>query len=274
MTPSHLEGVSSENQDSQIEILNMNKTEKLKRKSKTVLVCVLKTKSDLRILLKQNWYRIPVAYLPKRKFSHLAFYQPAVFGKGGQRIQYYARVKTSKIAKRVELLPREKNHPRAHDDYLKIELAWVKKLARPIKNVVPRRVSFGFTTLKSLLKAGDILELYGIAPTEQIIERGLNNLGIKTKKEFGVSKDGKRYRLDLAVFCRRGRIAIECDNLKAHSGAVQMGKDKKKDAFLERHGWHVIRLTEQGINERLDYCLGIVVKAVEKLGGQDVIMKL
>ena len=252
----------------------MNKTEKLKRKSKTVLVCVLKTKSDLRILFRQNWYRIPVAYLPRRKFSYLAFYQPAVFGKGGQRIQYYARVKSSRVAKRIELLPREKNHPRAHNDYLRIELAWVKKLARPIKNIIPRRVSFGFTSLKSLLKAGDILELYGISPTEQIIERGLNNLGIKTRKEFGVFKAGKQYRLDLAVFCKNGRIAIECDNLKAHSGAVQMAKDEMKDEFLKRNGWHVIRVTEQDINERLDYCLGIVVKAVEKLGGQDVIMKL
>src|SRR3989338_6456152 len=243
----------------------MNKTEKLKRKSKTVLVCVLKTKSDLRILFRQNWYRIPVAYLPRRKFSYLAFYQPAVFGKGGQRIQYYARVKSSRVAKRIELLPREKNHPRAHNDYLRIELAWVKKLARPIKNIIPRRVSFGFTSLKSLLKAGDILELYGISPTEQIIDSGLNRLGIKAKKEFAVSKEGKRYRLDLAVFCRDGRIAIEFDNLKAHSSRVQINKDKMKDKFLERNGWHVIRLTEKDITKRLDYCLRLVARTVDDL---------
>src|SRR3990167_8974035 len=151
----------------------------MRRKKRKVLVCVLKNRRDLRILLKENWYRIPLAYLPRRKFSHLAFYQPAVFGKGGQRIQYYARVKSSRVAKRIELLPREKNHPRAHNDYLRIELAWVKKLARPIKNIIPRRVSFGFTSLKSLLKAGDILELYGMSTTEQIIERGLQRLGIK-----------------------------------------------------------------------------------------------
>lgn len=234
---------------------------------KIVLVCVLKSKSDLRILLRENWYRIPVAYLPRRKFTHLAFYQPAIFGNRGQQIQYYARANKRKIAKRIELLPKEKNHPRAQDDYLKIELAWVKKLEHPIKNIVPRRVSFGFTSLKSLLKAQDILELYGIAPTEQMAERGLNNLGIKTEKEFSVSKNGKRYRLDLAVFCLEGRIAIECDNLKAHSGA-QIEKDKVKDRFLERHGWHVIRLAEKDIIERLDDCLGLVAKAVNRLGGQ------
>ncbi|MEK7132493.1 MAG: DUF559 domain-containing protein [Patescibacteria group bacterium] len=246
----------------------MKKGKKYLRQKKIVLVCVLKNKSDLRILLKDNWYRIPMAYLPRRKFSHLAFYQPASFGRLGQRIQYYARVLSGTTVKRIDLLPKERNHPRARDDYLRIELAWIKKLACPIKNIIPRRVSFGFTSLKSLLQAGDILELYGISPTEQIVDRGLNSLGIKAKKEFCVSKEGKRYRLDLAVFCRNGRIAVECDNLKAHSGAAHIGKDKSKDEFLERHGWHVIRLTERDIIERLDCCLGLVVRTADKLGGQ------
>lgn len=235
---------------------------------KIVLVCVLKNKKDLRILLKENWYRIPMAFLPRRKFAYLAFYKPVVFGRFGKRIQYYARVFSSQTAKRVDLLPKEKNHPRAHDDYLKVELAWVKKLAHPIKNIIPRRVSFGFTTLKSLLKAGDILELYGVSPTEQIVERGLRRLGIKTEKEFNISKGGKRYRIDLAVFCHNGRIAIECDNLKAHSDGVQMAKDKKKDEFLRRHGWRVIRLSEKDITERLEHCLVLVQKTAAGLGGQ------
>ena len=146
-------------------------------------------------------------------------------------------------------------------------MAWVKKLARPIKNIIPRRVSFGFTSWKALLKAGDILELYGVSPTEQIVERRLHRLGIKTEKELTISKEGKRYRLDLAVFCLNGRIAIECDNRKAHSG-VQLEKDKKKDAFLKRNGWHVIRLAERDIIERLDDCLGLVAEAVKKFGGK------
>lgn len=247
----------------------MKKNQKSSRRQRTVLVSVLKNKSDLRILLKDNWYRIPMAFLPRRKFTYLAFYQPASFGRLGKRVQYYARVLSSRTVKRIDLLPREQNHPRAHEDYLRIKFAWIKKLSRPIRNIIPRRVSFGFTTLKSLLKAGDILELYGVAPTEQIVERGLHRLGIKTKKEFYISKAGRRYRLDLAVFCRNGRIAIECDNRKAHSSGVQIDKDKMKDEFLKRNGWHAIRLTERDITERLDYCLGLVARAVDKLGGQN-----
>ncbi|MDO8664291.1 MAG: DUF559 domain-containing protein [Candidatus Liptonbacteria bacterium] len=235
---------------------------------KTVLVGVLKNKNDLRILLRNHWYRVPVAFIPKRQFKYIAFYQPAIFGRNGKRILYYARVAKREKVKRVELLPKETNHPRAHDDYIKITFRQIKKLTRPIKNVIPRRISFGFTSLKKLLSAKDILELYGVPPTEQIMEKRLKKLGIKFITEHYVSKDSRRYRIDIAVFCRGGQIAIECDNRKAHSGNAQTLKDKAKDAFLKRHGWRVIRLTEKNIIERLDYCARRIEKVVQNLGGQ------
>ena len=246
----------------------MNTRPKTRKWDKTVLVGVLKDKRDLKILLKKRWYRIPVNFLPKRKFSYLAFYQPVAFGKNGKRIQYYARVWSSKIVKRIELLPQEAKHPRVHDDYLKLELAWVKKLKNPIQNIIPRRVSFGFTSLKSLLRAGDILELYGVSPTEQIVNNGLLGSGIQPRKEFTISKRGKRYRIDLAIFCKKGNIAIECDNLKAHGSKIQKHKDRLKDLFLCHLGWHVIRLREQDIREKLPDCLNTIEKTVKSLGGQ------
>ena len=59
---------------------------------KIVLVGVLRDKRDLNILLKENWYRIPVAQAPRRRFDYLAFYQPLLFCHQGKRIRYYARV--------------------------------------------------------------------------------------------------------------------------------------------------------------------------------------
>jgi very-short-patch-repair endonuclease len=240
----------------------------LKEVEKTVLVGVLKSRNDLQAVLKDLWYRIPAAYLPKRKFKYLAFYQPAVFGKNGKQIQYYARIAKTKVVKRIDLIPKESKHPRAQNDYLKVELSWVKKLPKPIKNIIPRRVSFGFTSLKSLLDARNILELYGIAPTEQIMQIGLNRIGVETVKEFNVSKGRKRYRIDLVVFCKNGKIAIECDNLKAHNSEIQKNIDKLKDNFLMLNGWQVIRLKEENIITELDICLARVRKIVRKLGGQ------
>src|SRR3989338_7041011 len=205
-------------------------------KSASVLVGVLKNKNDLRILLRDYWYRIPAVFMPKRQFKYLAFYQPAIFGRNGKRILYYACVVKREIVKRIALLPKETKHPRAHDDSIKITFQRIKELSRPIKNIIPRRISFGFTTLKKLLSAKDILELYGVPKTEQIMEKRLKRLGIKLNTEHSISmvrpphhkKEGKRYRIDIAVFCRDGQIAIECDNRKAHSSKAQTAKDKKK----------------------------------------------
>ncbi|MDO8664465.1 MAG: DUF559 domain-containing protein [Candidatus Liptonbacteria bacterium] len=244
------------------------KTKEKMKGQKQVLVGVLKDRRDLRILLEEKWYRIPVAFLPKRKFTHVAFYQPAALGRKGKRIEYYARVAGKEIRKRVELLPKDSEHPRAGEDYLKVSFNSVEELAKPIRNVVPRRVSFGFTDLKTLRSARDILELYSVPPTEQILERALNRRGIKTLPQYTLSAGGKRYRLDLAIFCEHGNIAIECDNRKAHSSQVQKLKDKQKDADLKKLGWRVIRFSEPDILERLNASAAIVQKVFQQLGGQ------
>jgi very-short-patch-repair endonuclease len=236
-------------------------------KDKIVLVGVLKDKRDLNILLTENRYRIPVAYAPRRRFNYLAFYQPALFGRQGKCIRYYARILNYQTTKRNDLLPEELNHPRAHDYYFWILVSKIKKLSRPIRNIIPRRISFGFTTLNRLLKSKNILQLYNVAPTEQIIEDGLSRTGIKAIAQYYVLSGKKRYCLDFAVFCQQWSIAIECDNKKAHSNLRQREKDKIKNTFLRRHGWIVIRLPEHDIVSDLEGCIVRIKKGVRKLGG-------
>ncbi len=253
---------------------------------KDVLVSVLKSQQDQRILLEEKWYRIPVSFLPKRTFTHIAFYQPIQFGKEGKRIQRYARVVNREIKKRLELLPNEPQHERANDPYLKCTFRKIEELKQPIRNVIPRRVSFGFTDLKTLHSANDILELYHVAPTEQIIERELVRLGIPVISQYRVSLKSplakgvppssevgavylksNRYRLDLAILCEKGNIAIECDNHKAHSGTIQRLKDRQKDTALKALGWRVIRLSESNILDTLDSCIFRIQKLIRSFGG-------
>lgn len=236
-------------------------------KNKTVLVGVLKSKRDLNILLNENWYRMPVAYAPKKPYKYLAFYQPAIFGRHGKRIGYYARVLDRQTAKRNKLIPDEPSHPRANFDYFRIYVGKIKKLPHPVRNTTPRRVSFGFTTLKHLLMSKDILQLYNVVPTERIVAKGLKQAGVKVFSQYRVSKNNKRYCLDFAVFCKKGKIAIECDNQKAHAGSLQIRKDRIKDTFLKRNSWTVIRLTEEKIVFDLKGCLLRIEKTVQKLGG-------
>ncbi|MGB9680695.1 MAG: endonuclease domain-containing protein [Patescibacteria group bacterium] len=235
-------------------------------KNEIVLVGVLKNKRDLDILLTKGWYRVPTKYAPKRQFEYLAFYQPISFGRQGKCIRYYARILNCRTIKRSDLLPDELNHPKAGDNYFQIQVSQIKRLPRPIRNIIPRRISFGFTTLNHLLKSKNILQLYNVVPTEQIVEDGLRRANIKVVAQYRLSGK-KRYRLDFAVFCKKGKIAIECDNKKAHSNPSQKRKDKIKDTFLRRHGWIVIRLLEDDIVLNLKGCITRIKKIVRQLGG-------
>jgi len=243
----------------------MAKNQTKEKTDKIVLVAVLKNKRDLDILLAENWYRIPVKYSPKKQYSYLAFYQPAVFGKQGKQIQYYARVLNKQTAKRSALLPKETNHPQAQDDYFKVRVGKIQKLTKPIRNIVPRRVSFGFCALSQLLKSKDILQLYNVAPIEQILGYGLKQAGIKAIPQHYVLGKEKRYCLDFAIFCKKRAIAIECDNKKAHSSPIHRAKDKAKNAFLKKYGWTVIRLKEQEIISNLQDCISKIQKIIQKL---------
>ena len=229
------------------------------RSPKMVLICVLKNRRDLGILQKEHWYRIPASHAPVSKFNYLAFYQPKPFAPEDKRINYYTRVKSIRKIRREKLLPDEKKHPKAKELYLKIKVGNIMRLSPPIKNVAPRRISFGFTTHKKLRNAKNILEIYDIFPLEKIIGGELKKAGIKAipqhfvkiKKRLprGSSKARtfRGFRLDFAVYCKSGKIAIECDNQKAHSSPAQKIKDRLKNRLLRRDGWRVIRIREPEI---------------------------
>lgn len=233
------------------------------------MVGVIKNQRDLEILLNKGWYRIPKSHSPSRKFSYLAFYQPLEFGPGGKCIRYYAKVKSTKEVKRQDLLPDDIDHPRANDDYLKISVLRPIELSKPIYNIIPRRVTFGFTTLGRLKSANDILELYSIAPTEQIIEQGMIEAKIIfTPQFYEIMTNKKRFRLDFAVFCKSGKIAVECDNDKAHNQKFQQKRDASKDKILKSRGWQVLRFTENQILFDLKTCIATIKSEIAPLGGQ------
>jgi len=224
-------------------------------RDRTVLVVVLPRPRDLAILRRKYWYRIPLAFVPKRKFRFLAFYQPAAFGKQGKRIASYARVVRKRIVPRIKLLPKEPRHPRAHAPYVQFFVKDLTTLPRPIGNVTPRRVSFGFTTLAALRASRNLLELYWVPPTEEIMARHLAHAGIQTVREVPVKIGHKRFRLDFAIIHDGRRVAVECDNEKAHAGKAARRRDRAKDVVLRRAGWRVMRFKERDIIERPAQCL-------------------
>ena len=233
-----------------------------------VLVGVIRRQKDLDIAIKKHWYRIPLKYAPRRFPAYIAFYQTRTFGKEGKVLRYYAPVKSSTVVQRIRLLPDEKEHPRADKYYYKFRLGKVRRTPRIIHNDSRRRVSFGFTTVEKLRKSERICQLFDIVPLEDIMRKSLRKRKLSAVHEYCVMEDGRcRYRLDFAIFCKHGKIALECDNEKWHLTPKCRVGDRERDRYLKRCGWVVLRLPGRDIKESMNDCLRRVEKAVNRLGG-------
>ena len=171
------------------------------------------------------------------------------------------------MVSRRRLLPDEPKHPRASAQYVQLRVGALRALRRPIRNIVPRRVTFGFTTLHRLRTARDLLQLYQVTPIEQMVEDGLRRAGIRAIAQRVVVYGARRCRLDFAVPCTRGAIAIECDNRSSHQSPAQRARDRSKDAFLQELGWTVVRLSERDIVADLSGCIARVREEVRECGG-------
>ena len=240
----------------------------MKEDKKIVLIGVLKNKRDLGLLLKKKQYRIPAISMPRRKAGYIAFYQPSALGRQGRMIRRYARIINCGIAKRKFIVPGEPDHPRANEDYYLLSLDDICELQAPIRNRSRTRVTFGFTTLAKLLKARTVLELFDVPPIEDLVAKALAEGGIKASKEHTFSLPGrKKYRLDFAVFCRKGLLDIECDGEKWHLRKTQVKKDAERDRALRNEGWAILRLRESEIVRNIDKCTGRIREKIKRLGG-------
>ena len=125
-----------------------------------VLVCILPAPRDLEIARVLGWYRIPLRSAPKVvAVDYLAFYQPGSFGAQSRRILYAAPVRGHELTTRAELLRDEPNHPRAAEEYFKIQLGPLEKLEQPVKAGKWKRVTFLYTTGEYLLRATTLNDL-------------------------------------------------------------------------------------------------------------------
>jgi hypothetical protein len=119
-----------------------------------ILVCLIPSPRDLEIARLLGWYRIPFRTAPKVvAVDYLAFYQPSAFGERGGQIEYVAEVRGHELTTRGELLKDEFNHPRANEEYYKIQIGGLEKLKEPIIAEKWKRITFFYTTGEYLLKA-------------------------------------------------------------------------------------------------------------------------
>lgn len=142
--------------------------------SSLVLVCLLPTPRDLEIARLLGWYRIPLRTAPKVvAVDYLAFYQPSAFGQRGGQIEFIAEVRGHELTTRGELLKDEADHPRAKEEYYKIQIGGLEKLKEPIITDKWKRITFLYTTGEYLLEAKTLNDLVVDGDERQVLWRSL-----------------------------------------------------------------------------------------------------
>jgi hypothetical protein len=139
-----------------------------------ILVAVINNPRDLEIARILGWYRIPLRTAPKIvAVDYLAFYQTGAFGDEKWQIQYIAPVRGHELTTRAELFKAELDHPRAKEEYYKIQLGEFERLDHPVLADKWRRITFLYSTGEYLLRASTINDLIIQSDERQILWQAL-----------------------------------------------------------------------------------------------------
>jgi len=147
-----------------------------------VLVAVMNYPRDLEIARLLGWYRIPLRSAPKVvAVDYLAFYQTGAFADEKWSIRYFAPVLGHELTRRGELLREEPDHPRAHEEYYKIQIGPVDLLPKAIPAPNWRRITFFYTTGEYLLNAETVNDLIAQDDERQVLWRALRERASKSQ---------------------------------------------------------------------------------------------
>jgi hypothetical protein len=217
-----------------------------------VLVAVVNNPRDLGIVQDQGWYRIPVSRAPARVAAdYLAFYLTGAFGEQGHSVRSFAPVRGYHLVTRLELFPLEPEHPRAAEQYYRIDLGPMQELPTPIPSRRLRRVTFIPTTLTRLLAAHEINELWEERISADKLWLALRERGIVSDLSVTIHDGREAYRADLVVPCRDGAVAVLIDS----------------EMQVSPSGWLVLSFPENRLLSELSSCVDEVCMAVEQRGG-------
>jgi len=113
-----------------------------------ILVAILPNQRDFDIARLFGWYRIPLKSAPKViSVDYLAFYQTKSFGDAERwQIAYVAEILGHELTRRRDLIRDEPDHPRAHEEYFKLQIGPLQRLGQPIPAGDWKRITFFYTT--------------------------------------------------------------------------------------------------------------------------------
>ena len=242
----------------------------------TFLVALMNNKADFLIAQNKGWYRIPTKQAPKNLregiVDYISFYHTKIFERDKYSIRYYAKVKNVEIVSRKELFPDEPyNYKKAHKEYYKISFSTLQELAKPIPSHRGRRILFIPTTFQKIMRATELNHLFNESPLEEILWEQLIDKGIQAERQFLLQTDDKNWILDFAIFCKNGKINVECDGNEFHTSYDHVIYDKFRNNEIESvTGWSVLRFPTVRLEKEMEYCIKTIKRRIYLFGGQQL----
>jgi hypothetical protein len=185
-----------------------------------ILVCLVPSPRDLEIARLLGWYRIPLRTAPKVvAVDYLAFYQPASFGERGGKIEFIAEVRGHELTTRGELLKDEADHPRAREEYYKIQIGGLEKLKEPVVAGKWKRITFLYTTGEYLLNAKTISDLVVDSDERQVLWMSLRER----------AENEQLYKTDLPEADIPPEVLMALLGIKESEGTYQPGEQHDSD---------------------------------------------
>lgn len=162
-----------------------------------MLVGVLPNPKDLEIARLLGWYRIPLKMAPKIvDVDYVAFYQTSAFGAEHRwRIEAYAEVTGHELTTRAELLRDEPDHPRAREEYYKLQLGPIQRTSHPILTEKWKRITFLYTTGELFNQAKIVNDLVVNSEDRAILWQSLRDRASRAN-QYGKSQDQIDLNLD------------------------------------------------------------------------------
>ncbi|MBI4771508.1 MAG: hypothetical protein HY784_14135 [Chloroflexi bacterium] len=218
-----------------------------------ILVAVINNRRDLEIARILGWYRIPLRTAPRTvNVDWLALYQTAKFGEEKWAVNYVARVRGHELTTRAELLRTQPDHPRASEQYYKVQLGPLVRLAQPIPSRRWRRFTFLYTTGERLAQATEINDLVVQSAEREMLYRALRERGLLPERVPEADGDDE---LDLALLCQLGQLGIA------------LGDGPPSGELRERAGREYLAFSESDVLADLPGVVRQVEAAVRRLGG-------
>jgi hypothetical protein len=154
-----------------------------------ILVAVMTDTRDMEIARLLGWYRIPLKSAPRViAVDYLAFYQTSAFGEDKWRIRYLAPVRGHELTTRAALLRDESDHPRANQEYYKIQLGPLIELRQPVLARKWRRITFFYTTGEYLTGACWVNDLVVKSDERKVLWQSLRERANQSQAYHGAQE--------------------------------------------------------------------------------------